>query len=164
MQKKYEYGGSWKITIFAIVFFSACTVSLFMDAQENNRGAIINHLIELDTSETSIFLYILSGLTFLFVVIGIIMVIAKLRGQKNFIELNSDNISIITSSRFKPGAVIPYESIIDVYEVKISGQVFLYIKTDKKKYSIGRFLMPSKNDYEELHQFLLNKVIERQAS
>lgn len=148
--KTYEYRPKWSLLLLGILFFSGCSAFIAYEAYSNNRGLIINRIIKLDISEATVFLWILCSFGILLVCMGVIGVVVRLINPKTSISLNQDFIELPTGFLIKKKARVEFSRIIELQDRTVYNQVFFEIKTNNKKYSISRSLLPNHFEYEEL--------------
>src|SRR4051794_30558933 len=72
--REYEYRPKWTTIVLCSVFFSVCTVVLGAKAANNERGVIINHVIELGPDGATAFYWVLTSLSGGFVLLAAFLV------------------------------------------------------------------------------------------
>jgi hypothetical protein len=123
----------------------------------NDRGAIIEHIITLDTGQATVMYWWFVG----FMVIGVILAIFSLvRTFTNpkFVRLDADSVVLPYGFMQRLTARIPYSSIDNITETQVSRNRFLYLHTRNKKYPLMASLLPSKQVYEEIKAFLAQQI------
>lgn len=145
---RYPYRAKiWKL-LLAAVFFGACALIIAHKAQSNDKDMIINHLIELDTHDATIFLWILAALSAAFVLTGIVG-IAKTIGSTTELVLAPDAITAPKSGlRSKTLVTVPYRSITNLVLQKVQSQKFLIIHHPGGKLGIVASMLPGTADFE----------------
>ncbi|HEY9716411.1 MAG TPA: hypothetical protein V6C69_02995 [Trichormus sp.] len=127
------------------------------EALNNDRGAIIEHIITLDTGQATVMYWCFVG----FMVIGVILAIFSLvRTFTNpkFVRLDADSVVLPYGFMQRLTARIPYSSIDNITETQVSRNRFLYLHTRSKKYPLMASLLPSKQIYEEIKAFLSQQI------
>lgn len=131
------------------LFFAGCAIVLAQSARLNNRGMIINGIVRLDIDEANIFLWILAGLSVLFVAAGIYGV-ARSLGPFQEIVIDGKNITAPKGGLSSTIVSVPFASIFDLQIVQVKSQRFLTIRHRDGKLIVNRAMMPSHEDFEEL--------------
>ncbi len=145
---RYPYRAKiWKM-LLAVLFFSACALIIASKALSNDRGMIINHLIELETRDATIFLWILTALSAAFVLTGV-MIIAKTIGSTAELVLAPTAVSAPKSGlRLNALVTVPYQTISNLVLQEVQSQKFLIIHHTGGKLSIIASMLPSKADFD----------------
>lgn len=160
IEREYEYKPSWLIILagggmfgFAAVFFAA-------RANANDRGLIINHVIELSENGAANFYWILCFLSLCFVAVTIAMTFHRLRFRQR-VALTANGI-ILPASRWSAGEkFIEYKNISRLSETNINGQNFLYVFHADGKDIINRSMLPSREVYREIIESLERRIARR---
>jgi hypothetical protein len=156
MVKDYRYRPKPWAMILAGLFFAVCAYFLAQNANSNERSMIINHLIELTKNEATIFLWVLTFVSILFVVGAGYGVVTAFFNEK---YISTDSNSICIPKSFKNAVTrIPFTSIHQLTIQEVSSQVFLHIEHENGKASIIKSHLPSNADFEEIIEFLSQKV------
>ena len=160
VEREYEYKPRWLIIIFGFLFFGLGTVMLADAAYTNDRGLIINHIIELGIDGATIFYWILCGVCFAFVAACVVMTIHGLT-HKQRLAFTHESL-ILPDGRWSSGErKIRYDEILSVSERNINNHRFLEIYPSVgKKITIGSAMLPSKKIYEEVRELLIQYVDE----
>ena len=154
--KRYRYRPKpWTMTL-VIVFFAACAAGLTNVAQTNDRGAVIDRLITLNTSQATGLYWVLAACSVGFVILGIIGIINAYT-KELFVEITGNSITI-PAMMLRKQAYIPFREITDMYIQNVQRQVFLTMVYAGKKISLVRGHMPSKADFEEASALIASKV------
>src|SRR5258708_29914814 len=70
MERQFDYRPKWTVIILCALFFGACALVLGAKANANDRGLIINGIIELSAGGATVFYWVLAALSIGFVVIA----------------------------------------------------------------------------------------------
>lgn len=155
--KTYQYKPKNKLIIMTILFFGVCTAVLYHKAKTNDRGLILNGIIEFQENGAATFFWILTACSAIFVILGIIMIIQKIK--KNIpITISDDQISIPYGFVKKTIYHVLFKDINRIEEASISGQEFLYIYTEDKRHYITKDMIQTKDEYNEIVETLTNQL------
>lgn len=163
--KQYRYRAKPWMMVLCILFFLACAGGLAQQASTNDKGAIIEHLIELNTSQATVFYWVLAAFSVGMVIIAFVGLVSAY-SKPVFIELTENSITI-PKHLWGQEQQIAFTDITDLAVQKVQRQVFLYIyhsttqgaiSHGTKKGTISRANMPSKAAFEELMGTLYAKV------
>ena len=146
--KKYRYRAKPLVMILCAVFFTACGYAVLNDAQTNDRGLIIDHLIELDMHQATIFYWALFACCVGFVGIALVALISALT-QETYVEVTDKGILVPAIFRNNT-TYVQFADVTQVRLQKVQRQAFLILTHPGGKASISRANMPSKTDFEEL--------------
>src|SRR6266496_4180136 len=150
---KTPYRPSWTSVILGSAFFCFCAASLAWQATTNDRGLILNGVITFSPREASVFYWILSAFSVLFVILAILLVFARIRSS-TFLELTSDALIIPRGFAGKRFRRISYSDIASISELSVAGSKSLRIRTATAQFWISSSVLPTSEDYQELKQFL----------
>jgi hypothetical protein len=157
IEREFEYKPSWLIIILGGLLFGVGVGVLAIKANYNNRGLIINHIIELTTSEATIFYWTLSffSLCFVLMTVGLIFHRFKYRQRIAFTEKGI----IVPKSRWSgEEKIIEYKDISGISRANISGQKFIYLIHSGGKFIINCNMLPSKKAVEEIISLLTERI------
>lgn len=154
---EYEYKPSWLIILLCGGMFGLATVFFGVRANSNDRGLIINRVVELSENEATIFYWVFCFLSFCFVAITIALTVHRLKFRQR-IALTPTGI-IVPASRWSADEKhIEYKNISALSESNVSGQTFLYLFHSDGKYIINRSMLPSKKLYREIVELLEQRI------
>ena len=156
---KYLYRQKWSSIIFIVVFFGFCTPALFYKAQDNDRGLIINGLIELSTKNASIFYWIICAFSFVLFLFGLISVYFRVK-EKKYLVISDFELIIPPVGFNRREYRILLDKINSIQEIKISGQIMLKISSEGKSRTIVKKLLENKTQYEEVKKNLKENLNE----
>lgn len=157
--KKYKYQGKWWSIILGLVMFGGTMVLFYNKAMYNDRGLILNGIIELSENGATIFYGVLFVFSLLFVLGAIYGIYFKLK-KPVYLTLDDKKIVLPPVGIQRQTRTILYADIISLEETKVSGQHILTIYTQQgKKGAVLRSMLPKKADYEEVKAFLNQKLV-----
>lgn len=163
IEREFEYEPTWTTIMMCSACISVCAAVLGIKAANNDRGLIINGIIELEPSGATIFYWILTACSIGFVAAAVIMVYHRLTYRQRLAFGRSALIGP-TSRWSREEMEIAYRDIHELSTVTIGGQRFLYITHQGGKYTVTASLLPSKAAFEEVCELLAAKVRELQLS
>ena len=146
---RYDYKPKLWSSLLLSLFFAGCAVLIGKSALENDRGLILNGLIELDTGDATIFYWVLTALCAAFVAIGILSSVRAM-GAPHQIVLDATTITAPKGVMGRALATVPYARVDGVEVTEMRSQKLLTIRYPEGKLVIARGLLPSKDAFEEL--------------
>jgi hypothetical protein len=150
---EYPYKPKSMTAVVVMVFFAACAAVLAHEADTNDRGLIINRIIELSPSQATVFYWVLAGLSVLFVIGGLFMLVRSFAAPRR-VSLTRDSLISPKAGFSKQVLTIPYASIRKLEVTKVQRQRFLMVYYDKHKISIPQSLLPNQAAFDELYNKL----------
>lgn len=154
---RFPYKPKVILFILVVLFFSACTAVLGNIATTNDRGLILNKILEFSTGGATIFYWILTACAAVFVVLAIVGLISGLITKKEIV-LTESTISAPKSGISKKVVTLQYSEISEVSMQTVQNQKFLNILHQDGKLSIPQSMLPNKNDFEKLVNLVASKV------
>ena len=154
--RKFPYNASYKKMILGGVIAAVAAYALAQMAMTNDRGLSIDYIINLDTTGATIFDWACAG----FCAVGCLISIAAMANTRfSPKELKIDENEIIIPYGFFQSNTrrIGYGEITGLSETTVSRQTLLYLHTPSGKVAILESHLPSKDDYEDVKQFLVRK-------
>lgn len=153
----YDYKPKLWLMLLVVAFFGACAAVVGNVALTNDRGLILNRIIEFSQSSATIFYWAVCIVAVGFVVIGCIGIITSLRTPKKVV-LGDTSISAPKSHLSKNIVTIPYDEIVDIIDQTVQKQVFLIVQGNQKKVTIARSSMASKEKFTEMRSALIERI------
>jgi hypothetical protein len=155
--RKYLYNASYlKMTLcgavaaFAAFFFAH-------EAMTNDRGLSIDYIINFDVTGATIFFWVLCGVCAFGTVIAILAMIARLVSPKE-LEIDDNGITIPCGFMLSKTKRVEFLEITDLTETVVSRQTLLYLYTAAQKVCLTASLLPDKEAYEDIKEFLQLKL------
>lgn len=115
----------WGVLVGALLLFGGGGVFLAARAAGNDRGLIINGLIELGVANATRFYWALAALSFGFVAMAIVATLRVLGGSQ--VVIVEDDAVTIPGALFNAAARIAYRDITRLEALTISGQEMLRV-------------------------------------
>lgn len=144
-----------------IFFFGGCAAILAHEALDNTRGVIINHLIELDAGNATVFYWVLAALSLGFVILGILGFLAQLTAddEAQVLTLGDTAMTLPQGAFRKVPREVAYADIAGLQTQQVQGQRFLIVKlADGKKLSIAAAALPRKEDFDTVCAYIVAKL------
>jgi hypothetical protein len=139
------------------MFFGLCAAVLGHKASTNTRGLILNGIIEFSPSGASIFYWILTVSSLLFVLVaGWIIVTTLIHGVPDIV-LTNESISFPVGFPIKRPFRLAYSEITGLSHSEVSGQRFIMLHTTTKRHHVVLNWLGSK----DAEVTLLHEVAQR---
>lgn len=151
-ERTYPYRFGWPLLLFCLVLFGAGCPLLWRKAATNQRGLIINGLIELGPDGATTFYGVFAALGAAIFVMFALMAWHNLTAPP--LVLSTDSITI--PALFKGPAAIPYASISDLAMINWSREVVLQIVHADGKTNIVASMLP-KGAFAEVVQVVTDR-------
>ncbi|WP_455207428.1 hypothetical protein [Kaarinaea lacus] len=145
---EYPYKPKPFSAIMIILFCGAFSSFIGSKAMTNDRGLILNKVIEFSTSGATIFYWILTGVFILSTAAGLFM-LAKSFSAPRFVRLTEETLISPKSGFSKNNIIIPYKNITNLSFQKVKSQIFLIVHYSGKKISIPQSLLPDEETFNE---------------
>lgn len=157
MSITYSYRAKPTTMLWAGGFFAACSAVYIHLIMTNDRGLVINRILELDAQGATIFYAVLGAASIFFVITA---AIATIYGQlkKPLLVLAEDHLIIPYGFIRKRPKVIHFVDIRKMAYQSVNGQHFLTIWSLGGKVSIMRSLLESEKVFEEVIIFIRNRT------
>ncbi len=149
MDREYDYRPKWTMIVLCALFFGACALVLGAKANGNDRGLIINGIIELSAGSATVFYWVLAALSIGFVVVAGFLAFIRLTVHQR-ITLGETSITIPRSRWSSEETVVSFNDILDLSTSEVSGQRFLTIVYRGGKFALTASMLPRKADYDEI--------------
>lgn len=155
--RKYSYNASYVTMTICAVASIVGAVFFTQQAMTNDRGLVIDYIIKLDTNWATGLYWFFT----VFCVIGVLVsVLAMVRRTMKPRELcvEEDEMTVPHGLFQMKTTQVKYSNITDIEETFISRQAMLTLHTTAGKLVIAQSLLPAKDDYEDIKQFLIRKL------
>ncbi len=163
LPRKYAYNPKWWAILASAAFFGACAAFMGYKAAHNSAGVIINGLVTLGPAGATVFYWIVAATAGLFVLAAIAITLRRILSPK-VLELTTDSLLLPYGFLQKKTSRIAYADIQRVEEIQISGQTFLYVTAGGLRFTITASLLPDKDSYTAISNFLRSQVNADNAS
>ena len=158
VEREYVYRPGWMMILLCGSFFIGCGVVLGDKALRNEQGLVINGIIQLGPTGATIFYWTLCILSFGFVVAAGLCALHRIITNQR-LAFTSDAILLPFSRWSSKEIAIPYDEIVKLSSVEISGQRILYLyRNNNTKFTIAASMLPSRESFDEVCVFLEKKI------
>jgi hypothetical protein len=157
--KSYPYKPKVGTMAAAVLLFGACAAVLAIKASTNDRGLILDSIIELGVENATAFYWVLAVLSLAFAATGLLFFVGSAGGTAH-LSITPTEVRIPHGFfRLKRSVnVIPFAEVKEISETTVHGQQFLNLHTPKRKHSLARSMMPSDHAYEEAKKLIAEMV------
>ena len=163
VEREYEYRPKWTLIVFCAAFFGLGAVVLGEKAANNDRGLIINRVIELGPDGATVFFWVLTACSVGFVAIAAFLAYHRLTFRQR-LAFGPTAVIVPVSRWSREEKEIAYRDILGLSEATISGQRFLYVTHPGGKYTITASMLPSRAAFAEVCELLAVKAQEARLS
>lgn len=153
---RFAYKPKTLTMILAGGFFALGAVVLAFRAASNDRGLILNGIINMDQGGATTFYYMLAGLGALMSVGGFIGFVHSLRGPK-FVELDETGIAFPGNLGQKP-VRIAYDAIKRLEQGGAYRQRWLYIFHTGGRHAIMSSMLANAGQLDEIEALLARRI------
>ena len=159
IEHEYDYKPQWLGITFGAVFFGFCAIFFAIKAQTINHGVLLDGLIELSIENATVFFWVLSLLSSMFVGASLYSMYFYARQVKNNrIEFASDAI-IFPKTPMNPSVrVVEYRTISNLAIVHVKRIRILRVTYIGGSASISSSLVKSDATFDEISSMLAAKV------
>ncbi len=138
-------------------FFAVCAVFLGLEAANNDRGLILNGVIELSTRGATIFYWTLAGASAAFVAAGLAGAVAGLVSPQH-VTLTATDLSAPRSAFSRRPTVVALADVHGLEIQQVQQQRFLTIRHRGGKLAINRSFLPDAAAFDALCEALAARV------
>jgi hypothetical protein len=156
-EREYTYKPRWTVILACAAFFGLAAGILGIKAWSNDRGLLINGIIELSADAATVFYWILCALGVGFVAVAVLLACHRLLYRQR-IAFTATSLIVPKSRWSSEESIIEYNAVVGLAMEKVSGQQFLRIMHTKGKHTITASLLPSQADFEEVCALLAERV------
>jgi hypothetical protein len=158
LPRRFTYNPQWAVIAACALFFGAIAALMVYKALHNERGLIINGIITLGPAGATVFYWVMAGLSALFVISAFLLIVRR-AANPQVLEFTDEAVLLPYGFLQPRVSRIPYAEIKRVWEVKVSGQTFLYLATGGQKFSIMASLLPDRDSYQTIKDFMSSRAV-----
>jgi hypothetical protein len=140
------------------LFFGACAIFMSWMASTNDRGLVLNGLLEFGPQGASVFFWMVAALSFLFVLAAAWIIFSSLVHGIPDVVLGAETISFPRGFPVKRVFALRYAEITGLSRSDVNGQRFLTLHTSGKKHHIALNWLGSKEAEARLENELAKRV------
>lgn len=157
IEREYEYEAKWSTIVLGTLFFGACAGVLGATARDNDRGLVINGIVELSRNGATFFYLGLALTSVLFVALFGLMAVVRLTLRQRIAF--SETCLIVPRSRWSSNeVVVPFHEIRTISKSEVAGQHFLKIVHASGKFTLNASLCPSWYDFDEICRLIAQRA------
>jgi hypothetical protein len=160
--REYEYRPRWSTIALGVVFFGFCTAFFVREAVNNDRGVIINGIIELGRGGATALYWVLASLSGGFVVAAAFLAVLRMTSRQR-LSFGATSARVPASRWSSDVKEIAYRDIVSLSDTTTSGQRFLNVVQAESTYTIVASMLPSDAEFEEVRELLAARVREAQT-
>ncbi len=143
--------------LLVVAFFGACAGIMGNVAITNDKGLILNRVFEFSPQGATIFYWVITGLSLVFVLVGL-LALAKSVTTKREIVISETSLTSPKSIYSKIDVTVNFSDITNVTLQTIQKTKILNIEYLGGKLSIPNSMLPNKQAFEELVSLLQTRV------
>lgn len=137
-------------TLLVGAFFALCAIVLVHMARTNDRGMVINHIIELDPAWARGVLWALAACAVAFVLVALVSIASAL-GQERWIVLDKHAVTAPPFGFSKKQRRIAFADVADLRLRQVHRQRFVEIVgSDGRKLSVPASMLSSQAEFDRL--------------
>jgi hypothetical protein len=155
--REFPYRPKWNLIVFGAVFFSACSTVIGVQASGNDRGVIINGLIEFGPHGATAFYWVLAATSAIFTVLFLLFAWVRLSSPSPLV-VTEDGVYVPVRPLLRGYQFAPFSHITSLSEWSINKQRFLYIYHDGRKCAVVASMLPTKGDLDALVQIIRQRT------
>lgn len=159
VEREYEYQPKWTAIVLGGGFFVLCAAVLGAKAANNDRGVIINRIIELEPGGATTFYWVLTALSGGFVALAAFLAYHRLTSRQR-IAFGPTALTVPASRWSRAEKEIAYCDIQGLSEGTVNGYWYLYVTHSGGKHTIAAAMLPSKEVFVEVCELLTARVRE----
>jgi len=137
------------IMLLATLFFAGVAATMAHAALTNDRGLVLNGVVELSTARATIFYWCIAGIGGVFVLAGLPLFVIGLVG-KGYVRLSATELSAPRFGFSRTNTVIPLADIEAIGVQSVRQERFLTIVHGHGTLSISQSCLPNAAAFEEL--------------
>lgn len=158
--REFRYKPRWAIIFSAGTFFGLCTAVAVWAAVTNDRGLIINGIIELSPNGATIFWWCVAAASMAFVLGAGFLIYSRLTTNHR-IALTPSCLLVPLPRHSREEAFIPFAEVTQIQPQDVNGARFLTLYYSGMRFTLVESWMPSKSDFEELSKIIHERVGEK---
>ena len=146
---EYPYKPKPFSAILIILFCGGLSAFIGNQAITNDRGLILNRIIEFSINGATILYWVLTSIFIIGCLLGVLMLIKSFSSSR-LVSLTEKSIISPKSGFNNKNIVIPYKDITNLSFQKVQRQIFLLIHYSGKKISIPQSVLPNEAAFRDL--------------
>ena len=157
IERQYRYGAKWSVIVGCGGLFAFCAAVIEWTARTNDRGLIINGIIELEPDSATIFYWVLFAFSVGFVLVAILLGYQRVAFRQR-IAFDTSELIAPKSRWSKDEQRIAYREIRSVIRSRVGKVQTLSVEHAGGRVTISSALLPTRTAIAEIHQLLKSKT------
>lgn len=154
--KIYRYTFSKWTSFFGVLLFGTGVFFMVEEARNNDRGLLLNNIIELSANGATIFYWVMALICFL--VVLMLLILAVFSSNNQVITLTEQAIIAPKSGISKKILTIPYIDIIELKTQQVGSNRLLTITHSEGNLIIPQSMLPNKAAFKEMYELLRERT------
>ena len=145
------------VFLLAVAFFGVCAGVMGNVAMTNDRGLVLNRILEFSPRGATIFYWVITGASLMFVLVGI-WALAKSVTMKREIVVSETSLTSPKSGFSKVDVTVDFSDVTNVSLQTVQKTKILNIDHAGGRLSIPNSMLPDKRAFQELVLVLQARV------
>jgi hypothetical protein len=154
---EYPYKANAWMMLACIAFFGGIAVMMGHEASTNDRGLILNGILELSVEGASRFYWGVAVVSMLFVPVAVFGLVSRFVNPMSVL-LTSTELSAPKNGFTRKRTAIPLQDIVEIGVQTVQKQRFMNIYHRTGKLSVAQSMLPNAEAFETLYAALVAKV------
>ncbi len=154
---KIPYTPKKLVFIGAIMFFGICSGAMGYVAFTNEQELILSKIFEFSVQGATIFYWVISSVSFIFVVIGFLALVKSFISKREIV-LSNEYITSPKSGLSNKYVTVKYKNILSIAIQKVQKTKTIIIEHKDGKLSIPNIMLPNKQAYESILNQLQRRI------
>jgi hypothetical protein len=156
-EKQFSYNARWSALCASGGFFALGSAVFACKAAANDRGLVIEYLINLGREGATTFYWGLAVFSALFVLVFIASALRRIVCPRT-VGLDGSGLWIPHGFLQTQEARVQFSEILTVSERKVGRGATLRLRTQGRTYSIAELLLPSRREYDDIKSTIVSAV------
>ncbi len=148
-EREYEYKARWSTIVVAAILFGAAAIVLAAKAESNDRGLVINGIVELSTDGATLFYTVLSAVSIVFVILAGILACLRIAAPQR-VALTRESVVVPRSSWSRRETSVGFRDITGLSVSEVYGQRFLKVLHAHGKVTLAASMLPRREDFDDI--------------
>jgi hypothetical protein len=161
-QLEYPYKANAWMMLLGTAFFGACTAGMASAALSNDRGLILNGIIEFTPDGATRFYGAIAIVSALFVIAALLMLVLSFVSPGS-VRLTAEELCAPAGNFGRKPTKIPLDAIVDIGVHTVQRQRFMNVYHHGGKLSLAQSMLPNAEAFEKLHAALAASLRRRRG-
>jgi hypothetical protein len=149
VEREWRYRMPWRTVVWTTLFFGACALVLAHRAAHNDRGLILNGIIEMRAQRATLFYWVLTAMSGGFILLGFALAFHSATSRQ-YIVIRGDTLTLPVARYSKRQVTLPLREVERLRIVKMGRQRHIELWRAGKKYAIAAAMLPRKGDLDDI--------------